>query len=64
MVTRNVRPVPQDLYRALADAGLVEEYSARPRQRRHDDLAWIRQARQPGVRKQRIDDLVDVLATG
>jgi len=48
----------------LADHGLVDEYSDRPRCQRNDYLGWINRAKQPATRQKRIEQMLDELRVG
>jgi len=61
---RPQHPMPPDVEQALADAGLTDEYAARPTYQRNDYIAWIDRAVRPGTREKRIAQMLDELRAG
>jgi uncharacterized protein YdeI (YjbR/CyaY-like superfamily) len=64
MRPRPRNPMPDDVLDALTDAGLTEDYAARPAYQRNDYLGWIGRARTEQTRAKRIGQMLDELREG
>lgn len=56
--------MPAEVERALADAGLMELYQARPPYQRNDYLGWIDRAKRPETKARRLQQMLDELEQG
>lgn len=63
-LTRPLNPMPPEVERALADAGLMEVYQARPPYQRNDYLGWIDRAKRPETKARRLQQMLDELEQG
>lgn len=57
-------PMPEDVARALRDAGAEAAYEARPPYQRNDYVGWITRARRDETRGRRIAQMLDELKRG
>lgn len=57
-------PMPDYISEALRQAGLSEQYEARPPYQRNDYIGWITQARRTETQQKRIDQMLDELRSG
>lgn len=64
MAVRPRYPMPDDVARALASAGLRGDYDARPAYQRNDYLGWITRAARPDTRAKRLAQMLDELREG
>jgi len=63
-LTRAQHPMPDDIDRRLAEAGLRPAYDARPAYQRNDYLGWIGRAKRAATREARIVQMLDELRGG
>jgi uncharacterized protein YdeI (YjbR/CyaY-like superfamily) len=56
--------MPDDVRFELAEAGLADDYAARPFYQRNDYLGWIGRAKQTETRQARITQMLDELRRG
>lgn len=56
--------MPPEVEHALADAGLMELYQARPPYQRNDYLGWIDRAKRPETKARRLRQMLDELEQG
>ncbi|MEC7761472.1 MAG: YdeI/OmpD-associated family protein [Pseudomonadota bacterium] len=63
-LTRPIEPMPEDVAKRLAEAGLTAAYDARPPYQRNDYLRWINGARRAETRERRIAQMLDELTRG
>ncbi|MCZ7533801.1 MAG: YdeI/OmpD-associated family protein [Acidimicrobiia bacterium] len=64
-MARRVRHVmPDDVYQALVDEGLMELYEERPAYQQNDYVGWIMRAKKPETRQKRLDQMLDELRKG
>ncbi len=64
MPRRAINPMPDDVYEALVEAGVLHDYEARPHYQRNDYLGWIGRAQRPDTRRKRIRQMLDELDQG
>ena len=63
--TRRVRhEMPDDVYRALVDDGLLEMYKKRPAYQQNDYVGWISRAKKANTRQKLLDRILDELGRG
>ena len=63
--TRRVRrEMPDDVYQALVDEGLLEMYEERPAYQQNDYVGWISRAKKANTRHRRLDQMLDELGRG
>ena len=58
------QPLPAEVDAALDDAGVRNDYDARPDYQRNDYLRWSAQAATDGTRAKRIQQMISELRTG
>ena len=63
-LSRPIQPMPDDVRRALAGAGLLAAYGARPPYQRNDYLGWIARAKRPETRARRLGQMPRELERG
>jgi uncharacterized protein YdeI (YjbR/CyaY-like superfamily) len=63
-LSRPLNPMPDDVARALYQAGLRDAYDARPAFQRNDYLGWIGRARKDETRHRRLAQMLDELRRG
>jgi uncharacterized protein YdeI (YjbR/CyaY-like superfamily) len=63
-LSRPLNPMPDDVARALDQAGLRDAYDARPAFQRNDYLGWIGRARKDETRHRRLAQMLDELRRG
>lgn len=56
--------MPDFVWDALDEAGLVEAYEARPPYQRNDYLGWIGNAKRDATRRKRLQQMLDELRRG
>ncbi len=56
--------MPDDVYQALVDEGLMELYEERPAYQQNDYVGWIMRAKKPETRQKRLDQMLDELRKG
>lgn len=61
---RQRHPMPDDVRRALEDAGLTDAYGQRPPYQQNDYLGWIASAKRQDTRARRLRQMLDELAAG
>ena len=61
---RPTQPMPAFVKDALQDAGLVEQYDARPPYQRNDYLWWINSARRDETKLKRLSKMMKELKAG
>jgi uncharacterized protein YdeI (YjbR/CyaY-like superfamily) len=61
---RPVQPMPAFVKEALAKAGLMARYRARPPYQRNDYLMWINQAKLARTKQKRLDQMLAELKSG
>jgi uncharacterized protein YdeI (YjbR/CyaY-like superfamily) len=61
---RPAQPMPAFVEEALANAGLMERYRARPPYQRNDYLMWINQAKLAATKQKRLDQMLAELRSG
>ena len=64
MTARPTYEMPDDVAEALRDAGVADDYAARPHYQRNDYIGWIERAKQPATRGKRIRQMLDELRGG
>lgn len=64
MPQRPRHPMPDDVARALCEAGERADYDGRPAYQRNDYLGWIGRAKTPATRTRRITQMLDELRAG
>ena len=63
--TRRVRhEMPDDVYQALVDDGLLEMYKKRPAYQQNDYVGWISRAKKADTRQKLLDRILDELRRG
>jgi uncharacterized protein YdeI (YjbR/CyaY-like superfamily) len=63
-LSREIRPMPDDVREAQEKRDLMVAYEARPAYQRNDYLAWFARARRPETRQKRINQMLEQLAHG
>jgi uncharacterized protein YdeI (YjbR/CyaY-like superfamily) len=63
-LSRPLNPMPDDVARALDQAGLRDAYDGRPAFQRNDYLGWIGRARKDETRHRRLAQMLDELRRG
>ncbi|MCL1594324.1 MAG: YdeI/OmpD-associated family protein [Actinomycetia bacterium] len=64
-MTRRVRrELPDDVYQALVDEGLLEMYEEQPAYQQNDYVGWISRAKTAETRQKRFDQMLDELRKG
>lgn len=63
-LTREIHPLPEEMWRALEARGLVAAYRARPAYQQNDYVGWITRAKLPATRAKRLQQMLDELDTG
>ena len=61
---RELHPMPEDVNRALEDAGLTAQYKARPPYQRNDYIGWITRGKLESTRLKRLNQMIDELRRG
>lgn len=61
---RQRHPMPEDVRRALEDAGLMGAYGERPPYQQNDYLGWIAGAKRADTRARRLQQMLDELLAG
>lgn len=61
---RQRHPMPEDVRRALEDAGLMGAYGERPPYQQNDYLGWIAGAKREDTRARRLQQMLDELLAG
>jgi uncharacterized protein YdeI (YjbR/CyaY-like superfamily) len=63
-VRRARHPMPSFVREALREAGLEDDYAARPPYQRNDYIGWIMDAKREETRQRRLRQMLDELERG
>ena len=63
-ITRPRQEMPDWVWAALVERGLVERYHARPPYQQNDYLSWINRAKREETRQKRLAQMLDELERG
>ena len=63
-LTRKIHEMPEYIQTALEDAGLIEDYQARPPYQRNDYIGWILRAKTNTTRSKRLEQMLSELKQG
>lgn len=61
---REIQSMPDDVKEMLEQRGLIGAYDQRPAYQRNDYLGWIARAKRESTRQNRIEQMLDELASG
>ena len=61
---RPIYPLPDFIQSALLKHGLLEAYQKRPAYQQNEYIGWITRAKQQKMRENRLQQMLDELATG
>ncbi|MCL1587059.1 MAG: YdeI/OmpD-associated family protein [Actinomycetia bacterium] len=56
--------MPDDMYQALVDEGMMDTYEDRPDYQQNDYVGWINRAKKAETRQKRLDQMLDELRKG
>ena len=63
-MTREIHPMPEEVWRALEAHGVMAAYQARPPYQQNDYVGWITSAKLPATRSKRLQQMLDELEAG
>lgn len=63
-LSRRIHPIPDDVATAIDNAGVLQDFLARPPYQQNDYVGWIARAKRDETREKRLQQMIDELRQG